>query len=88
MAFASDQPRRFRPTDDTDDVPPTPPASVLAEVDAAYARAEELRAMGCELHFGAGPGRRLVLEVRGRDGAVLRTLPPSAALDFMTGGLH
>jgi hypothetical protein len=59
---------------------------VQAEVDAAFLRAEELRAAGRELHFDAsGPG--LVIQERTLGGKVLRTLRPSAALDFIHGDL-
>ena len=88
MAFDTDAPRRFRHAEDGD-IPPSPPASVLAEVDAAFARAEQLRAAGREIHFGLdATTRRLVVEIRAASGEVLRTLAPLAALDFMPGGLH
>src|SRR6476620_6761326 len=62
----SDAPRRFRPsTDRCSDIPLSPPPSVLAEVDAAFLRAEELRAAGRELHFGLDAmNHRLVIEIR------------------------
>jgi hypothetical protein len=89
MAFDSDAPRRFRPTEGSDGIPASPPACVLAEVDAAFERMEQLRAAGREIHFAVDAmTRRLVVEVRTRSGEVLRTLSPSAALDFMTGGPH
>jgi len=84
MPFASGtERRRFRHAE-PDDIPATPPASVLAEVDAAFARAAELHASGRELHFALDAAtRRLVLQVRAFGGEVLRTLPPSSALDFL-----
>ena len=81
-----DASRRFRPSDGGD-IPPAPPASVLAEVDAAFERAEQLRAAGCEMHFGIDTvNHRLVIEIRTFGGRVLETLAPSAALDFISGG--
>ena len=68
---------------------PAQPArrSVLAEVDAAFERAEQLRAAGRELHFGIDTvNHRLVIEVRTLGGHVLATLAPSAALHFISGG--
>jgi len=80
--------RRFRPAD-SGDIPPSPPASVLAEVDAAFECAEQLRAAGRELHFGIDTvNHRLVLEIRTLGGHVLETLAPSAALHFISGGAH
>jgi hypothetical protein len=83
----SDAPRRFRPsTDRCGDIPLSPPPSVLAEVDAAFLRAEELRAAGRELHFGLDAmNHRLVIEIRTLRGEVLETLAPLAALDFISG---
>jgi hypothetical protein len=78
--------RRFRPADHGD-IPPAPPASVLAEVDAAFEHAEQLRAAGREMHFGMDTvNHRLVIEIRTLGGRVLETLAPSAALDFISGG--
>jgi hypothetical protein len=78
---------RFRPA--AGDIPASPPACVLAEVDAAFAHAERLHAAGRELHFGHDPMTgRLVIEVRTIGGRVLDTLQPSAALDFITTGTH
>jgi hypothetical protein len=78
---------RFRPA--AGDIPASPPACVLAEVDAAFAHAERLHAAGRELHFGHDPMTgRLVIEVRTIGGRVLDTLQASAALDFITTGTH
>jgi hypothetical protein len=79
-------PRRFR---SADDIPASPPACVLAEVDAAFAHAQRLHAAGRELHFGHDPmTHALVIQLRTRHGRVLETLRPSAALDFITTGAH
>jgi hypothetical protein len=59
---------------------------VLAEVDAAFERAEQLRAAGREMHFGIDTvNHRLVIELRTVRGEVLERLAPSAALDFIAG---
>jgi hypothetical protein len=83
----ADAQRRFRPAAAHDgDIPPSPPPCVLAEVDAAFERAEQLRAAGREMHFGIDTvTHRLVIELRTLRGEVLETLAPSAALDFIAG---
>ncbi|HVL95337.1 MAG TPA: hypothetical protein VM266_05710 [Solirubrobacteraceae bacterium] len=66
-------------------VPALPPLEVLAEVDAAASRAEGLSARGRELYIARDPfGRRVLVELRGSDGAVHR-LSPREALVLMTG---
>ena len=85
--------RADRPTapvhaaDRSDVIPASPPPEVLAEVDAAWERAAELAAANRELHFArdAETGR-MIIEVRSLDGEVLKTIPPSKALDVMGGG--
>ena len=72
--------RRFRPQDP--DIPASPPASVLAQVDAAFALASELHAAGREVHFGFD-AERLVIQVRTLRGDVLASLSPSSALDLI-----
>jgi hypothetical protein len=86
----TDAQRRFRPPAERDgDIPPSPPPSVLADVDAAYERAEQLRAAGREMHFGIDTvTHRLVIELRTVRGEVLETLAPSAVLDFIAGELR
>jgi hypothetical protein len=83
----TDAHRRFRPATGGDgDIPASPPACVLAEVDAAFERAEQLRAAGREMHFGIDTvNHRLVIELRTLRGEVLETLAPSAALDLISG---
>jgi len=69
-----------------DDIPATPPVDVLAEIDRASARAVELARNNRELHFhkDADSGR-IIVQVRDLEGNVLRTIPPSSALDVMSG---
>jgi FlaG protein len=67
-------------------MPASPPPEVLDEVDAAAARAEALAASNRELHFRVDDASgRVVVEVRDFDGNVIRTIPPSEALDIMAG---
>jgi len=87
MEFDTDPRRRFRHSDEGGDIPSSPPACVLAEVDAAFARMQRLRAAGREVHFARDAARgRLVIELRTLAGDVLDTLSPSAALELLTEG--
>ena len=68
------------------DIPASPPSELRAEIERASARQDELRAAGREMHFATDPqSGRLVIEVRDLDGNVLRTIPPSKALDVIAG---
>ncbi len=70
-----------------DIVPASPPPEALAEVDAAWHRASQLATQGRELHFSTDEATgRVIIEVRTMDGEVLRTIPPSQALDVISGG--
>ena len=70
-----------------DTTPSRPPAEVLAEMEAASRRYDELRSQQRELHFTRDEtNNRVVVEVRDLDGNVLRTIPPSKALDVIAGG--
>jgi len=69
-----------------DAIPATPPTGVRREVERASGRYKELRAQGRELHFATDQSTgRLVIEVRDLDGNVIRTIPPSKALDVISG---
>jgi uncharacterized FlaG/YvyC family protein len=73
--------------DTVDAMPSRPPAEVLAEMEAASRRYDELRSQKRELHFAHDPQQnRVVVEVRDLEGNVLRTIPPSQALDVIAGG--
>ena len=82
-----------RPPDDGPDFHVTlsratdgPPVELGAQVAAARRRWEELHAMGRELRFEQNPDTgRIVVEVRDLDGRLIRTVPPSAALDVAAG---
>jgi uncharacterized FlaG/YvyC family protein len=72
--------------DATSHIPATPPPDVVVEIHRAAARAEELHKANRELHFEKDPGSgRIVVQVRDLSGNVLRTIPPSKALDVMSG---
>ena len=77
------------PRDDTaviGGIPAAPPPDALREVDRAAARAEELWLEQRELHFAMDEDSgRVVVQVRDLDGRVIRTIPPSEALDVMSG---
>jgi flagellar protein FlaG len=67
------------------DIPAAPPPDVLREIQAAGARAEELWNARRELHFEVSDAGRVVIQVRDTEGHVIRTIPPSEALDIMSG---
>ncbi len=67
-------------------IPAVPPPDALREVDRAAARADELRLEKRELHFEMDEhSGRVIVEVRDLEGRVIRTIPPSEALDVMSG---
>jgi hypothetical protein len=77
------------PRDDTaviGGIPATPPPDALREVDRAAARAQELWDVQRELHFEMDEDSgRVVVQVRDLEGRVIRTIPPSEAVDVMSG---
>lgn len=63
-----------------------PPPEVRAQVRDAARRWEELRAMGRELRFERDEETgRIVVQVLDLEGRVLRTVPPSEALEIAMG---
>ena len=67
-------------------IPAEPPVDALREVDRAAARAEELWRDQRELHFEMDEDSgRVIVQVRDLDGRVIRTIPPSEALDVLSG---
>jgi len=74
------------PAATNDTMPSRPPVEVLAEMEAASRRYDELRSQQRELHFKRDEAaNRVVVEVRDLEGNVLRTIPPSKALDVIAG---
>jgi len=87
---AVDKPQKAQleavPAATIDTTPSRPPAEVLAEMEAASRRYDELRSQQRELHFTRDETQnRVVVEVRDLEGNVLRTIPPSKALDVIAG---
>jgi flagellar protein FlaG len=73
--------------DRSDVIPASPPPEVLAAVDVASERTHQLASENRELHFTRDKASgRVIIEVRTLDGELLKTIPPSRALDVMTGG--
>ena len=67
-------------------VPAMPPHDALREVDRAAARADELWRDKRELHFAIDEDSgRVIVQVRDLGGRVIRTIPPSEALDVLSG---
>jgi FlaG protein len=67
-------------------IPPVPPLDALREMDRAAARAEELWRDKRELHFARDEySGRVIVQVRDLEGRVIRTIPPSEALDVLSG---
>jgi uncharacterized FlaG/YvyC family protein len=90
QANAVDEPKKPYlepvPAAKNDTTPSRPPAQVLEEMEAASRRYDELRSQHRELHFTRDETQnRVVVEVRDTDGNVLRTIPPSKALDVIAG---
>ena len=66
-------------------LPLSVPPEASAAVEAAAARAEALAERNRQLHFELDEhSGRVVIEVRDLDGNILRTIPPSKAIDIMT----
>jgi flagellar protein FlaG len=67
-------------------VPSSPPPDVLEQISAAGARFSELLDQQRHLHFSHDDTtNRVVVQVRDLDGNVLRTIPPSKALEVISG---
>jgi uncharacterized FlaG/YvyC family protein len=86
--FALELARRTAPTRDAAlmSIPASPPVEVRDAIGAAAERAAELRAQNRELHFRKDEASgRVIVEVRDLSGNVIRTIPPSGALEIMAG---
>jgi hypothetical protein len=86
-AEAAAPPAAAAPVDKvTLDVPSSPPPDARAQVELAAQIADEMAANNRELHFSKDEDTgRLVIQVRDLTGKVIRTIPPSHALDIMSG---
>jgi hypothetical protein len=68
-------------------MPASPPPEILDEIGAAADRVDALAALDRELHFRKDEeSGRVIIEVRDFEGNVIRTIPPSEALDVLGGG--
>jgi len=75
-------PRFHAPTD----APAGPPPEVLAQIDAAWERAQELFTTDLELHFEVDRSwGRVWAELRNPDGSVAETLSASEAVAMACG---
>jgi hypothetical protein len=68
-------------------IPSSPPAHLAREVEAAARRAEWLREHGRELHFERTEEGRVKVEVRDLNGRLVRIVPPSEALEIVSGSV-
>jgi flagellar protein FlaG len=67
-------------------VPPAPTEEARELVDRAAERVDELHASNRELHFSRDQeSGRVIIEVRDLEGNVLKTIPPSKAMDILSG---
>jgi FlaG protein len=71
------------------DVPPAPTEEVRTHVERAAQIAQDMADRNRELHFtqDAETGR-VIIQVRDLQGTVIRTIPPSHALDMMSGAVQ
>ena len=69
------------------DVPPAPTPEARELVAVAAEVVAQMHKNNRELHFSRDEdSNRVVIEVRDLDGKVLKTIPPSEALNVMAGG--
>ena len=69
------------------DVPPAPTPEARELVAKAAEVVEQMHKNNRELHFSRDEdSNRVVIQVRDLDGKVLKTIPPSEALNIMAGG--
>ena len=66
-------------------LPATVPPELGAAVDAAGRRAEALASTGRTMHFEVDAAGELVVQMRDRNGWVLKTLSPTQAISLMGG---
>lgn len=68
------------------ELPATPPPEAVAMIERAAQRADELWRDQRELHFEMDDDSgRVIVQVKDLDGRVIRTIPPSEALDVLSG---
>jgi hypothetical protein len=90
-ARPQDGPQQIKGVEETGtivgDVPPAPTPEARELVAKAAEVVEQMRKNNRELHFSHDEdSNRVVIQVRDLDGKVLKTIPPSQALNVMAGG--
>jgi hypothetical protein len=71
------------------DVPPAPTEEVRTHVERAAQIAQDMADRNRELHFTQDEETgRVIIQVRDLQGTVIRTIPPSHALDMMSGAVQ
>ena len=66
-------------------LPAAVPAELSSAIDAAGRRAEALASSGRRLHFEVDAAGELVIQMRDRNGWVLKELSPTQAVSLMGG---
>jgi len=66
-------------------VPATPPPEVLEHLSRAAEVLRDLEARRIDLHFEVGDDKQVHVQVRDAEGTVIREIPPTQAIDYMTG---
>lgn len=68
------------------EIPTSPPAEVLENLNRAAQVLEELASKRLELRFAVGKDRHIEVEVRDADGQVVRRIPATSAVEMLSGG--
>ncbi len=87
----ADAPEPVRPADDVeqfDGVGSSPPPEVLAQIEAGFARLQELRDQGLELRYDTSDATRVKIDLVDADGQVVRRVPPTEAMEIVAGGVE
>jgi uncharacterized FlaG/YvyC family protein len=66
-------------------VPSTPPPEVLEHLSRAAEVLRDLEARKIDLHFEVGEDKQVHVQVRDSSGTVIREIPATQAIDYMTG---
>jgi hypothetical protein len=66
-------------------VPATPPPEVLEHLSRAAEVLRDLESRKIDLHFEVGEDKQVHVQVRDADGTVIREIPATQAIDYMTG---
>jgi len=66
-------------------VPASPPPEVLEHLSRAAEVLRDLEARRIDLHFEVGEDKQVHVQVRDASGTIIREIPPTQAIDYMTG---